>query len=140
MLRFALGALLLLVCCRGQTAAPSGGELEVAGKDGTLSFRLELDPDPPPLGELFRVRTRVVDVRSGEPVTGAAFSLDASMPHHSHGMVTRPEHRELGDGWYLSEGLRLHMPGKWTLQVSAEQRGRGDFAELVYEQLSGSLR
>ena len=40
------------------------------------------------------------------------------MPQHNHGLPTAPEvTRYLGEGRYLVEGLRFHMPGWWELRL-----------------------
>jgi hypothetical protein len=37
------------------------------------------------------------------------------MPAHGHGLPTVPTLRELGDGRYLVEGVKFHMPGAWVM-------------------------
>ncbi|WP_437640471.1 FixH family protein [Sorangium sp. So ce854] len=114
-------------------AAPSGaGPLRGAGERGIYAFELALDPGPPALGELFHVVTTVRDARTGAPVEGAEVVLDAAMPEHDHGMTTSPRHRELGGGRYLSEGMKLHMPGAWEFDARA-RKGVEDRARIPYD-------
>lgn len=96
---------------------PTLGEtlLEARSESGRYRFVMTPRPERPSVGELFTVVTHIEDVLTEEPVTGARFTLDATMPEHGHGMMTRPLHRELGGGRYLSEGMRLHMHGRWEL-------------------------
>jgi hypothetical protein len=110
------------------------GALEGTGRLGMLRFELELEPSRPSVGELFRVITTVRDARSGAPVEDASFVLDAAMPAHGHGMSTRPEHRPLGHGRYLSEGMKFHMPGAWEITASASVGPLQDTIVLEYMQ------
>lgn len=129
-----------------QGTAPQGtarhgdaSALSTPGERGLLRFELALDPPHPAVGELFRVVTTIHDARTGELLEDAEYTLDATMPAHGHGMMTRPLHGPLGDGRYLSEGMKLHMPGLWHLRVRAKEQGAGagrreDSATLIYEQ------
>jgi hypothetical protein len=110
--------------------------LRARGSEGHFQFELQLRPSPPPVGELFEVVTKLTDARTGEPVGGAEVTLDATMPHHGHGMMTAPAHRELeaGSGSYLSRGMKLHMPGRWVFVATARSGDRSDRVELVFEQ------
>lgn len=112
--------------------AAGSAALSGIGEAGVYRFELELRPAAPAVGQFFAVVTTVRDARTGEGVRGAEFSLDARMPQHGHGMMTAPEHRELGQGRYLSEGLKLHMPGRWSFSVSAasEQKDQLQMAFL----------
>lgn len=104
------------------------------GMAGHFHFELELRPAVPAVGTLFEVYTTLREVESGAPLGGARVVVDASMPEHAHGMVTRPEHEELGEGCYLSRGMRLHMPGRWQLHLRAALGGKEDTLSLEYEQ------
>lgn len=120
----------------GASAEPARpeGRLAGVGERGRYAFELRLSPEAPAVGEIFRVVTHLRDAKTAEPVTGAEFSLDATMPHHGHGMTTAPRHRELGGGAYLSEGMKLHMPGAWTFVARASRGGAADALSLVREQ------
>lgn len=110
--------------------APS---LSGRGASGTYDFTLRLDPAAPRVGQLFSVNTRVTRVDTGERVVGAALRLDATMPEHGHGMMTAPEHRELGNGEYRSDGFKFHMPGRWVFEISAVGP-EADHLELSFQQ------
>jgi hypothetical protein len=137
----AAAALAFLIQCRSSpdSGAPATDEvswaLEGLGTSGHYRFRLELDPPRPNVGEFFSVVTTIRAEPGDEPLLGATFELDAGMPGHGHGMTTRPEHRELGDGRYLSEGMKFHMPGRWVFSARA-RLGTEDRIELSYEQPS----
>lgn len=60
-----------------------------------------------------------VEDNSGEPISGAKIVVDAGMPAHDHGLQTSPQvTRYLGDGDYLLEGMKFHMPGAWEVTVT----------------------
>jgi hypothetical protein len=80
------------------------------------------------------VVTTIRDAGSGAPLEDATFMLDAGMPSHGHGMSTRPEHRELGRGRYVSEGMKFHMPGAWELTVGVTADGVADTIAFEYVQ------
>lgn len=128
-----------LGACRGaerssEPRGAPGAALAGVGQDGVYAFELSPRPDPPIVGELFEIVTRIRDARTGAPIEGAAFSLSAAMPEHGHGMTTAPAHRELGGGDYLSEGMKFHMPGAWMITARAAAAGRGDRISLRFEQ------
>jgi hypothetical protein len=110
------------------------GVLEGVGAAGRFGFELDADPQPPKLGELFRVVTTLRDATTGAPVEGAEVEVDATMPHHGHGMMTVPEHRELGGGRYESRGMKLHMHGRWVLSATARTGTRRDSIAIAFEQ------
>jgi hypothetical protein len=125
-------------CERAEPAAPPApspdGTMRATGTQGAFTFELAFDPPSPTVGELFRVVTTVRDAKTGAPVQGARFSLDATMPHHGHGMMTVPEHRERGAGRYESRGMKLHMHGRWTFTAHASRGGRQDRVAIEHEQ------
>jgi hypothetical protein len=46
------------------------------------------------------------------------------MPAHGHGMVTEAKVTELAPGRFRVDGVKLHMPGVWELQLSMKAAGR----------------
>jgi hypothetical protein len=54
--------------------------------------------------------------------------FDAQMPDHRHGMVVTPSKPKKLDpasskkASYLIEGVKLHMPGKWVLQIKLSSK------------------
>ncbi len=115
-------------------AMPANGPLEAVGKDKRYKFKITMIPSEPKVGELFKAETTVVDAKTGAPVKGLDLKLDATMPHHKHGMMTRPVHKELGEGKYLTEGMKMHMSGRWELRVDAHTKGSQDHAVMVWHQ------
>lgn len=70
---------------------------------------------PFPTGALLTTRIRVT-APNGEPIDGAAITVDGGMPQHGHGLPTKPRvTRSLGDGRYEIGGLKFNMGGWWVL-------------------------
>lgn len=135
---------------RSLPPAPPRGEAwteqTLRTQSGRYRVHLSLDPPKPAMGELFAVEAVVTSGRSGEPVEAAEVSLDALMPHHGHGMMTKPQDMPATcpdsdarpclrpDGRYRTEGFKFHMPGSWTVTVEVKgPRGR-DTTSVIYEQ------
>lgn len=103
---------------------------------------LTMHPDPPPMGELFEVRARLLD-RAGEPIEDAKVRLDARMPQHDHGMMTDPvddpgQCDDAGkcihpDGIYTTSGFKFHMGGEWTILLNVEGPLGPDNTSFVYD-------
>ncbi len=153
-----LAGLWASAACTGSTdggpsarpAAPPPGEAwtttTLRTQSGRYSVVLALDPPEPALGSLFAIDAVVMDARSDTPLEGAILRLDARMPHHGHGMMTRPidlpgvcEDGATGpcphpEGRFRSEGFKLHMPGSWTILVEVEGPRGLDTTSVVYEQ------
>ncbi len=62
----------------------------VTSARGAYTVEWTPSPSPVPLNGLFEVRSIVRDARSGVPVELGALVVDARMPAHGHGMVTKP--------------------------------------------------
>jgi hypothetical protein len=68
-----------------------------------------------------------VETSKGTPVADAELAVEGGMPEHDHGLPTRPRvTRYLGDGKYLLEGMRFHMPGAWEIHVAIDALGKQD--------------
>ena len=148
------------VACAGRTtsdpAAPTVSSLDRTTQVGRYRVALTLDPEPPRLGELFRVQARVT-LPDGRPVETAKVQIDARMPQHDHGMETRPRLRAGAceadtdapsdtdtdtdaprvcrhpDGRYVFDGFKFHMAGAWTILVQVEGPRGPDSTSIVYE-------
>ena len=70
------------------------------------------------------VRVSVRDAE-GRAIEEAEISIDGGMPQHGHGLPTRPRvTRNLGDGLYEIEGVRVNMGGWWEFKLAiAGSRG-----------------
>ncbi len=114
-------------------APASRSGLEATGEAGHYRFVVTLQPTQPAVGALFGAVTTVTDAATGAPVDGLDVRLDATMPDHGHGMLTRPEHLPLGQGRYETRGLKLHMPGAWVFEARVAGP-RADRVRLPWEQ------
>ena len=82
--------------------------------------------DPIPVSQI-HAWTIHVATADGRPVEHAAVGIDGTMPQHIHGLPTRPQMtKELGNGDYLVEGLKFHMPGWWVVDFQIDAAGRRD--------------
>jgi hypothetical protein len=130
----------LLAACSGGGPLPFSAPLPTDGGRYVLALRVE--PDPPPLSELFVVHATLT-TPDGAPVEDATVHLDATMPHHGHGMMTRPIDdagvcdpegacRHPG-GAYLTRGFKFHMAGPWTISARVDGPAGSDRADRVYD-------
>ena len=106
----------------------------IVSEGSEFAMTLATSPSPIRLNEPFEltvmVRSLASDGRGPVSVT-----IDAQMPAHRHGMNTRPDREQLGEGKFLFRGLLFHMAGEWEVVIDAAQgrvRGRGT-ARLVIE-------
>ena len=66
---------------------------------------------------------------AGQPVEGAAITIDGGMPQHGHGLPTSPEVTDyLGDGRYRIEGVKFTMSGWWQLRFAISAAAGSDSA------------
>ena len=71
--------------------------------------------DGPPLNDYFSMEVHVED----KSVTGLA--VNADMPSHGHGMITRPVVEQIRPGVWRVDGMMFHMPGFWELYLDLER-------------------
>lgn len=122
-----------LAAVRGPKPATGKPTFAVEGKGGRYTFQVTLEPDPPALGKLFKATTKVMDLRERKPAASERFSLDFTMPHHGHGMMTKPQHTRVSDGVWVTEGLKLHMHGDWVAEVRVGEGADEDAARYTYK-------
>ena len=72
------------------------------------------DPSPVPLLAIHSWTITVLDA-DGSPIPNANVTVLGGMPAHGHGLPTTPQVKNLGNGRYLVEGLKFHMPGDWVV-------------------------
>jgi hypothetical protein len=97
------------------------------------NFRLRHSSNLDPLA-INRIHNWVLEVETadGKPVADARISVVGGMPDHDHGLPTQPQvTRYLGDGKYLLEGMRFHMPGDWEILVTIETPGQRDVVRIA---------
>jgi hypothetical protein len=82
--------------------------------------------DPVPINQIHSW-TLGIETVSGQPVDQAEITVSGGMPQHGHGLPTRPQvTQNLGEGNYLVEGLRFHMPGWWEVKFNITADGESD--------------
>jgi len=142
-------ALLLLLAACGTSASVDAPDAVPAfgAQKWTQSHQyqvsLTLDPDPPPMSELFAVQAVLLD-RVGDPIEDATVSLNAQMPQHGHGMMTSPRDEPGADcdasgvcthagGVYRTTGFKFHMAGAWTVTADIVGPNGRDDVSFLYE-------
>jgi hypothetical protein len=68
-----------------------------------------------------------LETDAGQPLDGAAITVDGGMPQHGHGLPTAPQvTTALGNGDYLVEGMKFNMPGWWVVNFHISANGQRD--------------
>ena len=93
---------------------------EAETADGTWRVGWRPLEEPIPTLDPFSVEVKVSDPQGGEPPEGTVILVDATMPHHGHGMNVVPRILKQGDTW-VAEGMLLHMPGRWEFVVDVQR-------------------
>jgi len=102
------------------------------GDSHVFQARYVSTPSPVPLLALHAWTVTITDAAEA-PVTGATITVLGGMPEHSHGFPTVPQVKELSGGRYLIEGLKFHMPGKWTVILRIEAGPASDSIRFELE-------
>ena len=72
-----------------------------------------------------------LETAEGLTVSGADITLEGGMPDHDHGLPTKPRITESQDeNYYLVEGIRFHMRGRWELEIKIIQGTNMDTAMI----------
>ncbi len=119
----------------GEHSLAAGWGGEQPSQKGLYKVRLASEPASPETGDLFTMAL-TLQSKDGTPIDDATVSLDAQMPQHGHGMMTRPAliEEDHADGVYRFEGFKFHMRGRWTLEATIETPAGHDTHLVVYEQ------
>lgn len=89
-----------------QLSEPGSFRMGYRGSEGNI-----------PLNRIHKWLLRV-ESDTGEPVNNAEISISGGMPVHEHGLPTAPRMTQnLGNGTYLIEGMKFHMPGHWQIEI-----------------------
>jgi len=112
-------------------AEASARRLESMGGGYVVEYRTE--PATIPLNELFSIRATVTHAAGGPVDESITLTPDARMPHHRHGMNTKPVVARLGPGEFLIEGMMFHMPGRWEIYFDMTRDGETERAMDVVE-------
>ncbi len=76
--------------------------------------------DSMPLNQLVTLNIKLKKLSGPDLKALKLKSFDAVMPQHRHGMVTTARISETGFQEYLIEGVKLHMPGDWQINVQLQ--------------------
>lgn len=138
-------AMLVLGCGeepRTEVPVPSGVEAATASAeipwrrgasaDGNWEVSWRPRAEPIPALDPFAVEVRVLDAEGGEVDPAVSVLVDASMPHHGHGMNVTPRITRTEEGW-LAEGILFHMPGRWEFVVDVVRDGDVERAQWTVE-------
>jgi len=113
--------------------APVGESVLALEATSTLGrYRIAARPAAPPV-ELHQMHEWIVHIvlLEGETAIPTSIQFDAGMPSHGHGLATRPRvTQNLGNGEFLVEGVKFHMPGAWVLRIAVTSRTGSDHVEL----------
>lgn len=106
--------------------------IDITQADG-INIAINSQVTPIPLNQM---HSWVITLRTtgDEPLENASIQLEGGMPLHDHGLATSPQVTNyLGDGRYLIEGLRFHMPGEWLMLLQINHMGRSYRSEARFE-------
>lgn len=88
---------------------------ETHSQPSGLTLHLKSLQSPIPLNQMHQWEITIIN-GEGLPVEDAEVTVTGGMPEHDHGLATAPRvTQQLGEGRYLLEGVRFHMPGMWKL-------------------------
>ena len=125
--------LLLLLAAAAAQAAVDDGILQGLTEPGALRVELVSELRPLVINRMHNWTIRL-SAPDGTPVDNATFSVQGGMPLHNHGLPTQPlVTRNLGEGEYLLEGMRFHMPGQWELLLQIDIDGAQEVIRLAFE-------
>ena len=95
-------------------------------QDGRFFIGYRSTQAPAPLNQLHSWLVRI-ESTDHSPITNAEVSVSGGMPAHQHGLPTAPKiTSNLGDGSYLLEGMKFHMPGHWQIELRVTAPGASD--------------
>ena len=96
-----------------------------------LMVAMEPAQRPAPLNQM---HNWIIQLRGpdGSKISDAEITVSGGMPAHDHGLATSPQvTRYLGEGRYLLEGVRFHMPGEWFLKLDIRYQDQSFTTEFV---------
>lgn len=98
-------------------------------ESNTKNWHVEFFPHPThiPLNTLFEMHCRV---KGGGEVR--SLRVDAAMPAHGHGMMTQSVTTFQDDGWFITTGMILHMPGEWDLYFDVDTGEAIERAQVTF--------
>jgi hypothetical protein len=102
--------------------------------EGNFVVRWRTTPEEIPLNDVFSIEVHALDAKTRqEPADSIRIGLDATMPHHKHGMIEAARLRRRGPATFTSDNMKLHMAGQWVLTVDVISGGLIERAECTVE-------
>lgn len=90
-------------------------------------YVVSIEPEEEPLRQgPLHAWIATVTTPDGQPVVGARLGVDGGMPQHGHGLPTRPQASDIGDGRYRIEGVRFNMSGWWEFKFDIKAAAGDD--------------
>lgn len=118
---------------------PAGGVAAERSSDysaisvGGLQIEIFSTLSPVAINQIHSWQIRITDDRK-QIVANAQVSVTGGMPDHNHGLPTQPQvTSQLEGGFYVLEGVRFHMPGRWQIIVSIKLAGEEDRAIIDFQ-------
>lgn len=102
--------------------APTGTDFSRTRSSDKGVFTMTIAPEKEPFDRA-AIHSWIATVKTaaGAPVTGARIDVDGGMPHHGHGLPTKPAMTaELGEGRYRIEGVKFNMVGWWEFKLDVK--------------------
>ncbi len=101
------------------TPKPSEIDLSTVHLSSRKIYRVSYESSPSPIKlNKFHTWKIKIETSDGKPVLGAKITVSGDMPEHGHGLPTEPAMtKELGNGYYLIEGIKFNMPGWWIVNI-----------------------
>jgi hypothetical protein len=115
----ALATALLVSACG---TPPKDLDLSLDKNSAAGVYRVALVPpaQAPAINQMHSWKVKLATA-DGAPVHGAKFVVDGGMPQHGHGLPTQPRvTREVGDGTYSLDGMKVSMTGWWEVKLAID--------------------
>ena len=128
--------LLVYFFCVLKSFTGFANNLTTEAKIGDSKIAITLQPldlknrplDSIPLNKLIKVKVLLNALTNKSSKLPKLEIFNANMPKHRHGMITKPVVKMSSESEYIVEGVKLHMPGEWQLNM---QFGEGKNATQV---------
>ena len=104
------------------TCGPTQGMTSFSTGTQRLELRHSI-PTHPPLNQEFGFTMRICSGTPCVPQAAEIVNVEAAMPLHRHGMNRRSQISRFAECW-KADGLVLHMPGRWFINVDLKVGGR----------------
>jgi len=94
---------------------------------------LHAEGHPIQLGTFLQWKLQIKD-RDGKPMENVRIGVSGGMKGHRHGLPSQPiVKKHSAEGWYLVDGLKFSMAGKWQLNFVIQQGSVRDVLEIPIE-------